>query len=629
MKSKEKTHKGKWFLSLAALGVVFGDIGTSPLYAVKLIFHSRLNIPLTEANILGGVSTIFWALILIVTIKYVTLIMRLDNRGEGGIMALMTLAMDATEGRKNLQWFVVTAGILGAALFFGDAIITPAISVLSAIEGLEVGSQTHQSLVVPISIGVLICLFSVQRYGTSTVGTLFGPITALWFLTLLVSGVSSIINNPQILHAINPEHALRFLTSHGFSSFLVLGAVLLVFTGAEALYTDMGHFGRSPIRMAWLGLVFPALFLNYMGQGALLMSHPHAVDNPFYRMFPSWGLYPVIILATAATVIASQACITGSFSLAKQAMQLGLLPRLTLRHTSAHLEGQIFMPGVNRLLMFLVIGAVVGFGSSTNLAAAYGVSVSGAMLISTCLAAVVYRIQLKCHLLLCLSVAAFFICIDLAFFSSSLLKISHGGWFPLGLGAIACISMFTWRDGREALALQLQRQEFKLEPYLTALLKKNPIRVPGTAVFLTSRQLSTPHALIYNLKHNKVLHENLLFITVSFVNAPRVMPGNRYILSEIRENCHYLLLRYGYIEQPDIWKVLKRLRLKKELDIDPNKASYFLTRQTITPTKQEDSRMFLWRERLFAVMFRNVSSAVEYYRIPMSRVIVMGEKIRI
>ncbi|WP_444922033.1 potassium transporter Kup [Microbulbifer sp. CnH-101-G] len=629
MKSKEKGSKGKWFLSLAALGVVFGDIGTSPLYAVKLIFHSRYGIPLTEANILGGISAIFWALIVIVTIKYVTLVMRLDNRGEGGIMALMTLAMEASKGRKYLQWFVVTAGICGAALFFGDAVLTPAISVLSAIEGLEVGNQTHKILVVPIAIGVLISLFFVQRYGTSTVGALFGPVTALWFLTLLAAGISSIISNPQVLQAINPAHALKFLTTHGFSSFVVLGAVLLVFTGAEALYTDMGHFGRSPIRMAWLGLVFPALFLNYMGQGALLMSDPNAVDNPFYRMFPSWGLYPVIVLATAATVIASQACITGSFSMAKQAMQLGFLPRLALKHTSAHLEGQIFMPGVNRLLMLLVIGAVVGFGSSTNLASAYGVSVSGAMFISTCLAAVVYRIQMKYHLLLCISVATFFICIDLSFFSSSLLKISHGGWFPLGLGAIACISMFTWRDGKEVLAQHLQRQEFKLEPYLAALLKKKPIRVPGTAVFLISRQLYAPHALIYNLKHNKVLHEKLLFITVSFVNTPRVMPGNRYILSEVGENSFYLLLRYGYIEQPDIWKVLKRIRSKRELDIEPNKASYFLTRQTIIPTKQQDSHMFLWRERLFAAMFRNASSAVEYYRIPASRVIVMGEKIRI
>ncbi|WP_299588517.1 potassium transporter Kup [uncultured Microbulbifer sp.] len=629
MKSTEKRRKGNWLLSLAALGVVFGDIGTSPLYAVKLIFHSRHGIPLTETNILGGISAIFWALTVIVTIKYITLIMRLDNRSEGGIMALMTLAMNATAGRKYLRGFVLTAGICGTALFFGDAVLTPAISVLSAVEGLEVGDKSHKALVIPIAIGVLIGLFFVQRYGTSTVGVLFGPVTTLWFLTLLAIGVSSIVSNPQVLQAINPIHAVNFLTNHGLGSFMVLGAVLLVFTGAEALYTDMGHFGRTPIRMAWLGLVFPALFLNYMGQGALLISDPSAVDNPFYRMFPSWGLYPVIVLATMATVIASQACITGSFSLAKQAMQLGFLPRLSLQHTSAHLEGQIFMPGVNRLLMFLVIGAVVGFGSSTNLASAYGVSVSGAMLLSTCLAAVVYRVQLKYNLLLCITIAIFFICIDVSFFSSSLLKISHGGWFPLGLGAIACLLMFTWRDGKEALALQLQRQEFKLEPYLTALLKKNPTRVPGTAVFLTSRQLYAPHALIYNLKHNKVLHENLLFITVSFVNAPRVMPGNRYILSKIRGNGLYLLLRYGYMEQPDIWKVLKRLRLKHELDIDPNRASYFLTRQTIVATKQEDSRMFLWRERLFAAMFRNASSAVEYYRIPVSRVIVMGEKIRI
>ncbi|WNZ58437.1 KUP/HAK/KT family potassium transporter [Microbulbifer sp. MKSA007] len=427
MESRSEGARKHWVLSLAALGVVFGDIGTSPLYAFKLIFHPRFGIPHNTETIIGGVSAVFWALTLIVTIKYVILVMRLDNRGEGGIMALMTLALEATKGRELLRKFIIGGGICGAALFFGDAVITPAISVLSAVEGLEIVNKTLKPFILPISIGILFGLFFVQRFGTETVGKLFGPITAIWFLVLLLAGLYWVLQNPVILHSINPLHAVSFLTNHGMASFWILGAVLLVFTGGEALYTDMGHFGRMPIRIAWIGLVFPALVLNYMGQGALLISDTSAVDNPFYRMYPDWSLYPMIILATVATCIASQACISGTFSLTKQGIQLGLMPRFAIRHTSSALVGQVYMPGVNYLLMTAVILVAILFGSSVHLASAYGVSVSGAMLITSCIAAIVYRHYLKYNLLICLAVGSFFAFIDFAFVTSNLAKIGHGG----------------------------------------------------------------------------------------------------------------------------------------------------------------------------------------------------------
>ncbi|MCO1336623.1 potassium transporter Kup [Microbulbifer sp. OS29] len=629
MESPSEGAGKHWILSLAALGVVFGDIGTSPLYAFKLIFHPRYGIPLTAENIIGGVSAVFWALTIIVTVKYVTIVMRLDNRGEGGIMALMTLALEATKGRDSLRKFVIGAGICGAALFFGDAVITPAISVLSAIEGLEIGSRMLKPFILPISVGVLLGLFFMQRFGIEAVGKLFGPITAIWFLILLIIGASWVIKNPAVLHAINPLHALKFLSGHGIASFWILGAVLLVFTGGEALYTDMGHFGRRPIRIAWLGLVLPALMLNYMGQGALLMLEPSSVDNPFYRMYPNWALYPIIVLATAATCIASQACIAGTFSLAKQGIQLGLLPRLAIHHTSSELAGQIYMPGVNFILMIAVLMVTLTFGSSMHLASAYGVSVSGAMLITSCIAAVVYRYSLKYNLAVCILGGTFFVVIDFAFFTSNLAKIGHGGWFSVSLAAFIAMLMITWRSGRQAVNYYLQSKDYKLAPYLNSLFKKPPLRVPGTAIFLSTNQVNVPHALIYNLKHNSVLHEKNLFLTVTAVNVPKVMLKNRVIISKLREGCFRLILRYGYMEHPDVERTLQRLNKLHLLDIDPAKASFFICRYNIFPVTGGYSKMANWRERIFAAMVRNSSSAIEYYRIPANRTVEVQENIMI
>ncbi|WOX05612.1 potassium transporter Kup [Microbulbifer pacificus] len=617
-------------LTLAALGIVFGDIGTSPLYAVKLIFHSEHGLPLTQANILGGISAIFWALMLLVTIKYVLLIMRADNDGEGGIMALTALALAATRGHnRRMRWLIATAGLCGVALFFGDAVITPAISVLSAIEGLEVGVEFLHPFVLPLTIVVLVALFFLQRFGTAMVGALFGPITALWFLVLMVSGIHATVGNPAILQALNPIHALVFITSHGVGSFAILGAVLLVFTGAEALYADMGHFGRGPIKLAWGGLVFPALTLNYLGQGALLMSEPGAVDNPFFRMFPSWALYPMVALATAATVIASQACISGVFSLAKQAIQLGYLPRMAVRHTSPLQAGQIYMPGINWLLLILVLAAVIGFGSSSNLAAAYGVAVSGAMLMDTVIASFVYRFRWHYPLAWCAAGAIFFSSIDVAFFSSSLMKIGHGGWFPLAIAATAMVLMITWRDGRKVLIKRLQLEESKLGEFLNLLFRDPPLRVPGTAVFMTSKPESVPHALLHNLKHNKVLHERVLFLNVKVVDRPRVPLDQRYRLHDFGNGCTRIRLYYGFMQSPDIAQALQELGDEHGLQVDPQQASFFLSRETIFPLKSLPSGMAYWRERIFAVMARNASSAVEYFGIPANRVIELGTQIEI
>lgn len=628
--SKREHGSNRAALTLAALGIVFGDIGTSPLYAVKLIFHSQHGLPLTEANILGGISAIFWALMIMVTIKYVLLILRADNEGEGGIMALTALALAATRGRSHrIRWLIATAGLCGVALFFGDAVITPAISVLSAIEGLEVGVAALQPFILPLTICVLVALFLLQHVGTATVGALFGPITALWFVVLMVAGIYAIIDNPAIFRALNPLHALVFLTSHGFGSFVILGAVLLVFTGAEALYADMGHFGRGPIRLAWGGLVFPALTLNYLGQGALLMSEPAAVDNPFYRMFPGWALYPMVALATAATVIASQACISGVFSLAKQAIQLGYLPRMAVRHTSSQQAGQIYMPGINWLLLALVLAAVIGFGSSANLAAAYGVAVSGAMLMDTIIASFVYRFRWRYPLVMCVVGAAFFSGLDVAFFSSSLVKITHGGWFPLVLAAAAMVLMMTWRDGRQVLTRQLRQEESPLDAYLRLLFRAPPLRVPGTAVFMTSKPQTVPHALLHNLKHNKVLHERVLFLHVNVVDRPRVGLDQRYQLDPLGNGCFRLKLYYGFMQSPDIEQALRELGNEHELSVDPEQASFFLSRESIAPLKDMASGMAYWRERVFSVMARNAGSAIEYFGIPANRVIELGTKIEI
>jgi len=614
-------------LTLLALGVVYGDIGTSPLYAVKETFSHIHGIPLNAENILGGLSTIFWSLMIVVSLKYVVLIMRADNKGEGGIMALLALAGSAVRGTGRLRALIFTLGVIGASLFYGDAVLTPAISVLSAIEGLEVGTTALHHYVLPITVVVLVTLFAFQRHGTAVVGAFFGPICALWFLALAAGGAYNVGQNPAVLDALKPAHAFAFVTGHGFSSFVVLGAVLLAFTGAEALYADMGHFGRRPIRIAWFGLVLPSLVLNYFGQGALLIANPQAIENPFYLAFPDWALYPMIVMATAATVIASQATISGAYSITKQAVQLGYLPRLNVQHTSESEMGQIYIPALNWLLLAAVLAAVLGFGSSSNLASAYGVAVVGTMLITTFLTFFVVRYGWGYPLWLAAVATGFFIIVDASFFSASLLKIADGGWFPIVVGAAVFTVMVTWRSGREMLLSRLRQSSVPLPAFLDSLMRTPPVRVPGTAVFLTSTPGTVPHALLHNLAHNKVLHERVVFLTVIIKDVPWVPPSARVRIEELGNNCFQLTVHFGFKDSPDIMQVLEMCR-EQELEFQPLQTSFFLSRETVIASMRVEG-MALWRERLFAALARNAVSAVEYFNLPANRVIEVGTQVEI
>ncbi len=617
-------------LTLLALGVVYGDIGTSPLYAVKETFNPAHGIPLNVTNILGGLSAIFWALMVVVSLKYVTLMMRASNKGEGGIMALFALAVSAIRERPRWSMPIMLLGLVGAALFYGDAILTPAISVLSAIEGIGVGTPALKSYVVPLAVIVLMSLFIFQRYGTAVVGALFGPICVLWFLALAAVGVYNIAHHPVVLYALNPLHALGFVTGHGFASFAVLGAVLLAITGAEALYADMGHFGKSPIRIAWFGLVLPALVLNYFGQGALLIADPGAIANPFYHAYPEWGLYPMVALATAATVIASQATITGTYSITKQAIQLSYLPRMNILHTSVKQIGQVYIPGVNWVMLGAVVAAVVGFGTSDNLASAYGVAVMGTMLVTTFLAFFVVRFGWGYNLLLCLFATGFFALVDAAFFSASLLKIADGGWFPLTMGALVLTVMLTWRRGRAILLARLKKTSVPLESFLESLFKAPPQRVPGTAVFLTSTPKAVPHALLHNLAHNKVLHERVVFLTVVVQDVPFVPAGDRVSIEPLGHDCYRIKVYFGFKDEPDVTQALALCREHEPgLEFHMLQTSFFLSRETVIPTARNGEGMALWRERLFAAMARNAGSPVEYFHIPANRVIELGTQIEI
>ncbi len=617
-------------LTLLALGIVYGDIGTSPLYAIKETFNPVHGIPLNVASILGGLSTIFWALMVVVSLKYVTLMMRANNKGEGGIMALFALAHSAIKDRPRWSVPIMLLGLVGAALFYGDAILTPAISVLSAVEGLEVGTSAFKPYVIPIAVIVLMTLFIFQRYGTAVVGALFGPICMLWFLALAAVGVHNIAQNPVVLRALNPVYALGFVTGHGFASFVVLGAVLLAITGAEALYADMGHFGRRAVRIAWFGLVLPALVLNYFGQGALLIANPQAIDNPFYLAYPDWALYPMIALATAATVIASQATISGAYSITKQAIQLSYLPRMSILHTSEKLIGQIYVPGVNWILLAAVVTAVVGFGSSTKLASAYGVAVMGTMLVTTFLAFFVIRFGWGYNLWLCIFATGFFMFVDAAFFSASLLKIADGGWFPLTMGAIVLTVMLTWRRGREILLARLRKSSVPLESFLESLFKNPPQRVPGTAVFLSSTPSAVPHALLHNLVHNKVLHERVVFLTVIVKDVPFVPADERVSIEPLGHECYRIMVYFGFKDKTDITQALELCRKHElKLEFQMLQTSFFLSRETVIPSVRNGEGMALWRERLFAAMARNAGSAVEYFNIPANRVIELGTQIEI
>jgi KUP system potassium uptake protein len=553
--------------------------------------------------------------------------MRVDNRGEGGAFALIALATSAVRKRPGLRKTALILGLIAASLFFGEAVLTPAISVVSAVEGLQVGASALKAWVVPITVLVLIALFAAQSAGTGKVGALFGPVCALWFLSLAAAGVYNIARNPTVFAAVHPLHAVGFFSNHGYASFIVLGAVLLAITGVEALYADMGHLGKSPIRIAWFSLVLPALLLNYFGQGALLIANPAAISNPFYLAFPSWALYPMVGLATAATVIASQAMISGAFTLSKQAIQLGVLPRMNIVHTSSREIGQVYVPALNWLMLAGVIVVVLGFQTSSNLAAAYGVAVTGLMLMTTLLIFFVFHHRWKFNLTLCLAVAAFFLVIDLSFLSSALLKVPNGGWFPLTLGAVVLVLMLTWIKGRELMFARLRSLAIPLDTFLADLFREPPHRVPGTAIFLTATPEATPHALLHNLNHNKVLHERIVFLTVVIREEPWVAACERAEVTPLGNGCFRLMLTFGYMDETDVTKALAEECPAVGLSFDTMETSFFLSRETVHPAA--GGGMPLWRDHLFAAMQRNAGNVVEYFNIPTNRVIELGTQIEI
>jgi KUP system potassium uptake protein len=615
-------------LTLAALGVVFGDIGTSPLYAVKETFSPAHGLPFTHETILGGLSMIFWSLMVVVSLKYVVLVMRADNRGEGGTMALLALASNALRKRARLRLVVMLLGLLGASLFLGETVLTPAISVVSAIEGLEVGTPVFARWVIPLSVVVLVGLFMLQRLGTAKVGALFGPVCLVWFVTLAAIGIWNIALNPSVLAALDPRHAYAFASNHAFASFAVLGAVLLAFTGTESLYADMGHFGKWPIRVGWFAVVLPALALTYFGQGALLMANPAAVENPFYHAVPGWALYPMVVLATAATVIASQASITGTASLTRQAVQLGFLPRLNIVQTSAKAYGQIYIPALNWFLLVMVLAAVLGFGSSSNLAQAYGVALTGTMLVTTILTFFVVRYAWRYPLWLCIFATAFFFAIDIVFFGSAMLKVPQGGWFPLVIGGAMFLVMTTWRRGREVMFERLSDSAVPLEPFLKSLMVDPPHRVPGTAIFLTATPDATPHALLHNLNHNKVLHERVVFLTVEIRDVPWVTFEERVTCERMGHGCWMVRVRFGFMNRPDVMRALEVCGALG-LEFDMMQTSFFLSRQQVVPAAGGPSTMWRWRERMFAAMARNAGNITDYFNIPTNRVIELGTRVEI
>jgi len=612
--------------ALAALGIVYGDIGTSPLYAAKEVFNPSHGIPFSTANVLGGVSAIFWALMIIVSVKYVILIMRADNRGEGGIMALLALATASVRTRGRWPTGLALLGVFGAALFYGDGVITPAISVLSAVEGLQVMAPALKPYVIPLTVIVLIALFAIQSRGTATVGSLFGPVMIAWFVTIGAIGAINIFKAPAVLQALSPVYAYAFLTQHGLASFSVLGAVFLAVTGAEALYADMGHFGSRAIRMAWFLCVLPGLALNYFGQGALLINDPKALENPFYLMFPAWALLPAVCLSTVATVIASQAVISGTFSMTKQAIQLGFLPRTNIIQTSAKEIGQIYIPSMNWALLAAIIAAVIGFGSSSALASAYGLAVSVTMLITTLLMFFVVRYGWGYSLGVCLFSTSFFMFIDAAFFSANMLKFVEGGWFPLAMGTLLFTLMVTWRRGREILFGHLKASAIDLKPFLKSLFAAPPARVEGTAVFLAGTLDSVPRAMLHNLAHNKVLHERVVFMTVVIKDIPWVPFGERIELEPLGRNCYQLKINFGFKNQPDVPRAL-RLCKSQGIEFNMMETSFFVSREKVIPTPGDG--MALWRERLFAAMTRNAGSIVDYFSIPANRVIELGTQVEI
>ena len=608
---------------VGALGVVYGDIGTSPIYTLRECMKAAAGSNASEV-VLGLLSLVFWALMIVVTAKYVLFVMRADNDGEGGIMALLGLAAHSvTDQRRRTALLMV--GIAGAALFYGDGMITPAISVLSAVEGLEVAAPLLKPYVIPVTILVLIGLFIVQSRGSERIGAYFGPVMALWFAVLAIAGLVQVLHDPGVLAAVNPLHAIGFLAGHGWLGFLALGSVFLALTGAEALYADMGHFGRGPIRLDWLNFVLPALVLNYFGQGALVLSHPEAVASPFFNLFPGWALYPVVLLATAATVIASQAVISGAFSLSHQAMQLSLLPRLDVRQTSKEAIGQVYVPQINWLLMVCVIALVVGFGSSDNLAAAYGIAVAGTMVITTCLLAVVARQLWRWSLPVTIGVIGFFTVVDLAFLTANLAKIVQGGWFPLLIGVVVFTLMSTWRRGRQIVLERTREDNLPLKQFIAQLDPKKVPRVEGTAVYLAARRETAPYSLSDNFKHNKVLHQRVVLLTVVTERVPYVADAQRMTVEPLDKGFTRITLRFGFAEAPIVPDALEAHR--SEFPIDIAATSFFLGRETPVPTVRPE--LPVWREKLYAFMGRNAVSASDYFQIPPKRVIELGTQVEL
>ena len=621
----ERARKPLAPLMIGVIGVVYGDIGTSPLYTMRECFTGPHGLPLTPANVYGILSVVFWALMIVVTLKYVTLIMRADNRGEGGIMALTALVSGGRLSRR-MRWWLVGLGIFGAAMFYGDGMITPAISVLSAVEGLEVITPALKSYVVPATLAILIGLFSIQRHGTASVGVMFGPVMCLWFATLAALGAIEIAGNPAVLLALNPVYAVGFFTGNPLAAFLALGAVVLAVTGTEALYADMGHFGATPIRRAWLFFVLPALVLNYFGQGALIIQDPAAIKNPFYLLAPAWALLPMVALATCATVIASQAVISGAFSMTRQAIQMGYCPRLTIAHTSEREIGQIYSPFVNWTLLGAVMLLVVGFQSSSNLAAAYGIAVTLAMAIDSLLIYVVLTQLWRWNRFAALAIVVPLITIDFSFLASNALKIPEGGWFPIVVGALLFTLLTTWKRGRGILLERLSRETMPVDAFISSIAASPPPRVPGTAVFLTSTRGRVPHALLHNLKHNKVLHERVVLLTVTTREIPAVPLSERVRIQDLGCNFQQMEAFFGFKEDPDVPALLDECG-RRGYSFDMMDTSFFVSRETLIPTVAPG--MALWRERLFVSMSKNATKATEFFNIPTNRVVELGTQVEL
>jgi KUP system potassium uptake protein len=612
-------------LALGALGIVYGDIGTSPLYTIKETFGAQ-GVMATTDNVLGILSLVFWSLILVVSVKYAGFIMRADNKGEGGIMALTALAQRSVRGGMRGRWWIVMLGMFGASLFFGDGVITPAMSVLSAVEGLEVAAPQLLHWVVPLTAAIIFLLFAFQNHGTGKVGAVFGPVMMVWFITLAVLGIIQIAQNPEVLKALSPFYGINFFVQNGMTAFFSLGSVVLCITGAEALYADMGHFGTTPIRMSWFGFVLPGLVINYFGQGALLIANPAAAANPFYLLVPQPLLYPMIALSTVATVIASQAVISGAFSVAREAIQLGYLPRMEIRHTSTHTIGQIYLPWINRMLLVLTLGVVIGFRSSANLAAAYGIAVVGTMTIDSILVMFVFRNLWHWPWWKVIAVGGLFLFVDLSFLGGNADKVEHGGWLPLALGVSVFLLMSTWRRGRELVIRELKQSGLALEPFIASLSAHPPLRVPGTAVFLTANVNAVPNALLHNLKHNKVLHERNVLLTVETLETPVAEYNERTEITALGGEFYRLTLRFGFAEDQDIPVALARCETKG-LDFDMMDTTFFISRETVVATDRPG--MPLWRDKLFAFLARNSNPATAFFRIPGNRLIELGTQVEI